>query len=200
MNVIIFGTNETASLTKFYLTNDSEYDVVGFTADESYCQSSKIEGLPLVPFTFVQEEFSTETHGMICPVSDNFFRSSCAYAAEDKGYKLISYVSSNAIVLSSVGKNCFILEGNVIQPHVEISNNVIMWSGNHVGHHSVIEENVFITSHVVISGRCIIKKYCFLGVNSALRDGITLEEYTFVEMGSNVTRNTEKHEKWTRYM
>ena len=69
-------------------------------------------------------------------------------SAEEKGYDLISYVSSKAFIWRNVeiGKNCFIFEDNTIQPFVNIGNNVTLWSGNHIGHHSIIEKNCFISS------------------------------------------------------
>jgi sugar O-acyltransferase (sialic acid O-acetyltransferase NeuD family) len=113
--------------------------------------------------------------------------------AEMKGYTCISYVSSKATVFSNVkiGKNCFILEDNTIQPFVTIGNNVVLWSGNHIGHHSVIKDHVLFTSHVVLSGHCVIEPYCFFGVNATLRDGLHFAEGTLVAMGACVTKDTE---------
>lgn len=74
--------------------------------------------------------------------------------AKAKEFSIASYVSSKAFVWRNVeiGENCCIFEDNVIQPFVNIGNNVIIWSGNHVGHHSVIKDRCFIASYVVISG------------------------------------------------
>jgi acetyltransferase-like isoleucine patch superfamily enzyme len=114
-----------------------------------------------------------------------------------KGYELISYVSSKSSVFSPVGENCFIMEDNTIQPFVKVGNNIIMWSGNHIGHHSVIEDNNFLSSHVVVCGHCHIKSFCWIGVNSSIRDHIVLEEGTFVAMSSMVTKNTKPYKKYT---
>ena len=44
--------------------------------------------------------------------------------AKSKGYKLISYVSSRAMLCDNkIGENCFILGGVTLQPFVEIGNN-----------------------------------------------------------------------------
>ena len=109
------------------------------------------------------------------------------------GYDCISYLSSKATVFSNVkiGKNCFILEDNTIQPFVTIGDNVVLWSGNHLGHHSVINDHVLFTSHVVMSGHCVIEPYSFFGVNATLRDGLHIAEGTLVAMGACVTRDTE---------
>ena len=76
-----------------------------------------------------------------------------------------SYVSPRAFVWRNVklGEHCFIFENNVLQPFVNIGDNVVLWSGNHIGHHSKIGDHCFVSSHVVVSGFCDIGANCFLG-------------------------------------
>jgi sugar O-acyltransferase (sialic acid O-acetyltransferase NeuD family) len=113
-------------------------------------------------------------------------------AAQARGYELVSYVSSRSSYLTDapVGKNCFILEDNTIQPFVTIGDDVTLWSGNHIGHDSVIEDHVFISSHVVVSGHCRIEPFCFIGVNATLRNGITIARATLVGAGSILMADT----------
>ncbi len=113
--------------------------------------------------------------------------------AREKGYELISYISSRATIFpgAQIGDNCFILEDNTIQPFTTIGNNVVLWSGKHIGRHGQIKDRVFFTSHVVLSGHCVVEPYCFLGVNATIRDYTHLAEGTFVAMGARITGNTE---------
>jgi acetyltransferase-like isoleucine patch superfamily enzyme len=127
----------------------------------------------------------------------NRFRESIYKDIKNKGYQMISYVSSKATTFNNdIGDNCFILEDNTIQPFTKIGNNVVMWSGNHIGHHGIVEDHVMFTSHVVLSGHCKVERYCTLGVNSTIRDGITLAEGTFVAMGASIIKNTDS---WSMY-
>ncbi|NEL27981.1 MAG: sugar O-acyltransferase, partial [Xanthomonas perforans] len=73
-----------------------------------------------------------------------------------------------------IGANCFLFEGNVIQPFTRIGDNCILWSGNHIGHRTVVQDNVFIASHVVISGYCEIGRGSFIGVNATLSDKVRI--------------------------
>ena len=95
-----------------------------------------------------------------------------------------------------IGFNCFIMEGNNIQPHTKIGNSVILWSGNHIGHHSLIKNNIFFSSHVVLSGKCLVEDYSWFGVNSCIKDGIKISEGSFIGMGSVVTKNTKAYKKY----
>ena len=195
--VVIFGIEDFASLAHFYLKEDSPHEVVAFTVTQEYMPSEEIfEGLPVVPFEELENLYPPKEYSFFAPMSHrkmNKLRETIYILAENKGYRLISYISSKATVFSNVriGKNCFILENNTIQPFVTIGNNVILWSGNHIGHHSVIKDHVLFTSHVVLSGHCVVEPYCFFGVNATLRDGLHIAEGTLVAMGACVTKDTE---------
>lgn len=194
--VIIFGLEDFAELAHYYLTNDSEHDVVAFTVSKEYLPEEKtFKGLPIVNFDNIETQFSTEEYVMFAPLSPakmNQIREKIYNEAKRKGYKLISYISSKASIFNTeVGDNCFILEDNTIQPFVKIGNNVVLWSGNHIGHHSVIKDHVTFTSHVVLSGHCIVESYSVLGVNATIKDGIKISEGTFVGMAAAITKDTE---------
>lgn len=195
--VIIFGVQDFASLAHFYLTHDSRHDVVAFCVHRAYVPAeASFEGLPVVPFEDIELFFPPGEYKFFAPMSHrgmNRLRESVYLEIKQKGYELISYISSRATTFPDicVGDNCFILENNTIQPYVKIGSNVVLWSGNHVGHHSVIEDHVFFTSHVVLSGHCTVGRYSFLGVNAAIRDGITISEGSLLAMSSCVVKDTE---------
>jgi sugar O-acyltransferase (sialic acid O-acetyltransferase NeuD family) len=199
--VVVFGNSDWADLAHMYLTHDSPHDVVAFTVDRDHLNGTEHRGLPAVAFEQVVKEFPPDRHRMFIPISyNNMNRLRAAKYEQAKawGYRFISYVSSKAATWPgfSCGDNCFILEGNVIQPFVQVGHDVVMMSGNHIGHHSVIKDHVTITGHVVVSGRCTIEPYCFLGVNSTIRDQIVLAEGTLVGAGAVILQNTKE---WQMY-
>ncbi len=195
--VVIFGIQDFASLAHFYLKEDSPHEVVAFSVSREFLPAeTSFEGLPVVAFEELEHEYPPESYKFFAPMSHrkmNALRRDIYEQAVKKGYECISYVSSKATLFSNVkiGKNCFILEDNTIQPFVTIGDNVVLWSGNHIGHHSVIKDHVLFTSHVVMSGHCVIEPYSFFGVNATLRDGLHVAEGTLVAMGACVTKDTE---------
>lgn len=193
--VIVFGTEQTAQLAKFYLENDSKYNVIAFTVHRKFMTSDTFEGLPVVPFEDLPSLFPPEENFLFAPMTGvkmNALRKSVFLEGKAMGYDYISYVSSKATnFASSIGENCFILEDNTLQPFVSIGNNVVLWSGNHIGHHGKIDDHAFFTSHIVMSGNCHIKERAWVGVNATLRDGIVIGEGSLVAMGSLITKDTE---------
>lgn len=194
---VIFGTASFAEVAKFYLDNDSCYDVVAFTstADD---RLETFNGLPVVDFRNVQDTYPPENHEMFIAVGQKNLgkiREQFYKEAKDKGYRLLSYLSSDSKCWTDkIGDNCFIFEDNTIQPFVEIGNNVVLWSGNHIGHHSVIEDNCFICSHVVVSGHCRICRNTFIGVNATLRDSIIIESENIIGAGTLILKSTKQNE------
>ena len=90
-----------------------------------------------------------------------------------------------------IGRNCFILEDNTIQPFVKIEDNVTLWSGNHIGHHSTIDRHCFLASQIVVSGGVKIEEQCFIGVNATLRDHITVGARSIIGAGVLLLNSTE---------
>lgn len=187
--LVIFGSGDIAQLAHYYFSTDSNYEVVAFTVDSHYIKESLFCGLPVVAFEDVCRYYPPESNDFFVALSYsklNALRKEKFLAAKERGYKLVSFISSRATVLNNgqIGENCFIFEDNTIQPFVRIGNNVTLWSGNHIGHHSVIHDHTFLASHVVVSGGVEIGEQCFIGVNSTLRDHITVGDRCVVGAGA----------------
>ncbi len=200
--VVIFGMGDLGKVVYFYLKNDSNNEVIAFTANEWAIKEKELFNLPVVPFEKIESVYPPSDYDMFIAVpytKMNKIRERIFYEAKEKGYNFLTYINSKATTWGKidVGENCFILENNVIQPFVKIGNNVIIWSGNHIGHHSIIGDHCFIASHVVISGKVTIEPNCFLGVNSTIRDGITIARECVVGAGSVILNNTKEREVYT---
>jgi sugar O-acyltransferase (sialic acid O-acetyltransferase NeuD family) len=194
--LVIFGTGDIAELALWYFRNDTDREVAAFSVDPEYIEVAMLHGLPVVPFTEVAEAFSPDEHDMFVALSYsklNAVRRAKVEAAQAVGYHLASYVSSRATVLNEgrIGRNCFILEDNTIQPFVQIGDNVTLWSGNHIGHHSTIEDHVFIASHAVISGGVTVGESSFVGVNATIRDHVTIGPHCVIGSGALILQDAE---------
>ena len=144
---VIFGTGGFAEVVDFYLTNDSCYEVVGFTATDTIDDGVKFRNRPLIGFEKIQEIFAPGEVDMFIAIGYrkmNSVRAEYMAAASAKGYKLLSYVSSKATHWigfedgTQIGDNVFVFEDNTLQPFLKIGDGTILWSGNHIGHHSEI--------------------------------------------------------------
>ena len=192
--LVIVGAGEFAEIAYEYFTYDSPYEIVAFAAEKDYIKNDKLYDLPVVPFEEVHQIYPvTEYKAFVAVPYTNFnrLRTRFYHETKNKGYELVTYISSKAFVWRNVtiGENCFIFENNVLQHHVSVGNNVILWSGNHIGHRSVIKDNCFISSHAVIAGNCEIGENCFIGVNSTFNDEIKVGKDCFISSGALVIKD-----------
>ncbi len=190
---VIFGLGSFAEVAHFYLTHDSPYELVGFTVHRSHQDRPEFLGLPVVPFEELQRRFPTSEVELYIAVGSNRIRASIYQEAKQKGYTLLTYVSSKCTHWGDtrIGDNCFIFEQNTLQPFVTIGNDVVLWSGNHIGHHATIGDNCFISSHVVISGHVRIGPHCFIGVNATIRDNVQIGASCTIGAGALVMRTIQ---------
>lgn len=193
--VVVFGLLDTALLAQHYLTHDSEYEVVAFTANSSYMKEPFLNGLPVVAFEEVETLYSPDDYYFFAPMTGrrmNTDRESIYNQAKAKGYRFITYVNSKACTFDSqIGENCFILENCTVQLFATVADNVVLWTGAMVGHHCTIKPHVFGAPNSVFLGHTVIESYCFVGANSTIREYTTLAQGTMVAMGSVVVSNTE---------
>jgi len=194
--VVIFGDGKIADEAYFYLTYDSEYEVVAFTVDAAYRRKDELYGLPVVSFENIQQNYPPDVYAMFVAVGYqqlNRLREGKYFQAKKKGYHLISYVSSRATNMGNVdiGENCFILENCSIQPCSKIGNNVTLWSNNILGHHSEIRDHCYIAGNVTIAGHSVIGAYSFLGVNSLIGHEVQIGENCLIGAGARVTKSAD---------
>lgn len=198
--LIIFGIKDLAELAWYYFTTDSAYEVVAFAVSKEYLPEKKVfHELPIIDIKNIEKEYSPEAYDFFVPMTPremNKKRKMIYQLIKEKGYNLATYISSKAKVFDNlrIGENCFVLEGSVIQPFVEIGNDVIIWNG-HVGHHSVLKEHIFMTK-AILCGHTLVENYCFIGVGAAVAECVTLAEGTFIAMNAAVIMNTQP---WSVY-
>jgi len=203
--VIVFGNQDSASTTNYYLSVDSPYRVVAFTVDQDRITNSNHESLPVIPFEKILKEFPPDQIDFIFPAgfqisnpyNTNVFRQSRYELIKSMGYKFINYISSRALVATNVklGENVLIYEGTIVQPFVEIGNNTIVRSGVNLGHHCVVKDHCFISAEVTVGSRTIIGSQTFIGLNTTILNSINIANKSFIGSSTLINRNTQEFSK-----
>lgn len=196
-DIIIFGIGELAQLASFYFSNDSNYNVCAFTLDSQYVEMDSYLDLPLITFDKIQIAYPPDKYDMFVAIGYsklNENRKTKYFEAKEKGYKLVSYISSKSTSWKGldVGENTFIMEDNTIMPYCKIGNNVLIWVNNIIAHHMIIEDHVTITSHCAIGGNVIIREQAFIGLNSSLRNNIVIGKCAVIGTAANVTKDVNE--------
>lgn len=194
-DLLVFGVGKFSEVAAHYFETEGDFQVSAFVVDDDYFTADNFQGRPVLR--------ASELPGH--PLCRGFFFAAVGYSRnnfsrEEKvkwlcslGLTPASFVSEFAYVAANVvlGTHCFILENNVVQPFVEIGDNVVLWSGNHIGHHVLIESHCFIASHVVIAGGVNVGEGVFLGINASLVDGVNVGARCVVGAAAVVVEDVE---------
>ena len=197
--IVVVGAGETALLAHDYFTHDSPYEVAAFSVERDYLTADRVCDLPVVAFETLEHTHPPAEYAAFVAASYtklNRVRARLYAATRGKGYNLVSYISSRAFVGRNVqiGRNCFVMEQNVIQYGATIGDNVVLWSGNHVGHRAVVHDHCFVSSHVVIAGFCEVGEFCFLGANCSLAHNVKVAKDCLIGMGAAINADTAEGE------
>lgn len=193
--VVLFGIGDTGRLAHYYLTRDSEHEVVAFTAAPAPDLPLTLLDLPVVPFSHLPGRYPPRDYHLFIALGErhpNSMRAAHYHEAKSAGYRLISYLSSRATVLTEqpIGENCFILEDVTVQPFVRIGDNVTVWSRAIITHDCTIEDHCFLAAGCVVLGHVHVHPTCFIGANATIRHNLTLAPGTYVGAGSLILRDT----------
>lgn len=194
--LVLIGAGEMAQIAFEYFTCDSDYEVVAFSVEREYLRAPTLCGLPVLAYEDLERVHAPDRAEVFVAVPAtglNRLRTRLFQDARRRGYRCARYVSSRAFVWrnAEIGENCFVFEGNVIQPFVRIGDNCVLWSGNHIGHRSVVGDNVFVASHAVVSGYCEIGAGSFVGVNATCNDRVRVAADNVIGAGALIVRDTE---------
>jgi sugar O-acyltransferase (sialic acid O-acetyltransferase NeuD family) len=198
--IIIFGQQDYAQQAHYYFTHDSSHEVVAFSVTADYREADSVFGLPLVDFETVQDRYPPGEFSFFVPMSGrsiNQLRERFFNEAKAKGYPLVSYVSSKAVLCDNeIGENCFILELGNIQPFTTIGDNVTIWCNTHVGHHSHVGDHVWMGSGVIISGHCEIGHHSYLASQALIDSYVKVAPGTLAGHATLITKDTKE---WSIY-
>jgi len=194
--LVIIGAGAFAEVAYEYFTYDSDYEVVAFSVEEKFLKKESLFDLPVIPFENVEKLYAPKEHKFFVAITYfrlNKVRTELYQQAKEKGYSSASYISPHAFVWKNckIGEHCFIFEKSIVQPFVQIGNNVILWSGSFIGHHSTIGNHCFIGGHTAMNGTVKIGENTFLGSNCTIANHITVGSNCIISAGGLILSDME---------
>jgi sugar O-acyltransferase (sialic acid O-acetyltransferase NeuD family) len=195
--MIIFGAGSLARLAYIHFSNEGHYEVAAFTVNAEYLDDKRIFDLEVVAYEGIERTYPPEAFSMFVAVGYRKANKARATIYDDckvKGYDLVSCLSAqvNRKDYVQTGDNCLIMPNVIIQPFVEIGNDVIIWEGSYIGYQSRIGDHSYIAPAAVIAGNVEIGRYCFVGANSTIKDGLVIAPECVIGAGAVILKDTER--------
>jgi len=193
--LILFGTGKIAEVIYYYAKEECGFEVAAFTVDDAFRTVETFDGLPVIPFSQIVDQYPPSEYDMFVAVGYhdlNRMREAKCAEARSKGYSLVNVISPLCHLPRNVevGTNCFVMPPAIVHPRVRLGDNVFVWSGSLVGHHSIIGNNAWITSGCNIGGNVSIGANSFLAMNATLSHSIHIGNNNFIGANALLTKDT----------
>jgi len=194
--VILAGNAITADIIYSYLHGDGRYDVIGLTVDDQFLNHSSLADLTAVGLSQVKETFPPDSCRVVMAVGYddlNRTRESLFSRLRNLGYTVETYIHPNARIYTSrpLGEGCVVLPSAVLEPHVQVGANTMIWCNATLAHHSSVGDHCWIATGTVLSGQAKVLRNCFVGVNATVVNEVTVGEYNIVGAAAMISRDTK---------
>lgn len=194
----IFGAQNFAEMCHYFFTEDSGYEVAGFTVDAEYLVDTTFCGLPVIPY---EELRSTVPPGeadifvAIGVARINTLRAECVARVQADGYTLATFLSTRAHVHRDLDlrPNTMVMDHVMIHPGVSIGANTVLWSNCGVALKARIGDHAWVTS-AVIGDSSTIGDYSFIGLNATIAPFVNVGRHNLIGAGAVITRDTEDYQ------
>jgi sugar O-acyltransferase (sialic acid O-acetyltransferase NeuD family) len=112
---------------------------------------------------------------------------------KDMGLAIETYIHPDARVYTShpLGEGSIVLPGAVIEPHVRVGVNTMIWCNVTLAHHCEVGDHCWIASGAVISGKAAIGRNTFVGVNATIVNEIAVSDYNIIGASALISKNTK---------
>lgn len=192
--VVIYGTGHHAELVAQEMKRYKLYDVVAFTVKKEYFNKTELNGLAVVPYEGLNENFPPEDFKLFIAIGAQYVnraRENIFKEAKKLGYTLANYINPGSLLPENliVGENVYIDISCGISEFVEIGDNVTIITSK-IGHHCKIGDNSFISGSI-LAGNVKVEKNVFIGLGSSIGPNITLGHHTVIGVGCAITKNTD---------
>ena len=195
-NIILAGNAITADILNAYLAQDPRYRVVALTVDDEYADQGGIDGLETVPLSKLAERYSATECAVIMAVGYNGLnrhRESLFNRLKALGYPIETYIHPDAKIYTEhpIGEGSVVLGNAVLEVHVKLGANSLVWCNATLAHHSAVGDHCWIASGAVLSGQVMVRNNVFVGVNATIVNKVEVGEFSIIGGGALITKSVK---------
>ena len=191
--VIVYGAGTFSEIFYHEACMFGAIEIVAFTVDRAYLDSSEFCGLPVLAFEEVKTVFPPDEFDMVVVTSPRRLRTrkEMYLKAKALGYNLANYISPRAIIEPGVrmGDNNIIFSDAFIGHHTVLGNDNIIRQKVYLGHQSEVGDHNVIVAGCTLGGESRIGDLSFFGLGTVGRDRVRYGDEVFVGLGSVVTKD-----------
>lgn len=194
-NLAIIGAGHLGQQIAYHVTNDKQFNVVGFFDDfaeaETTLNGFKILGkIEAIETLFKVNAFNEIIIGI---GYKHFNFREALYQKFNNKVPLATFIHSSCFVdvSCSIGHGVFMFPGSVLDQNVSIEDNVIINVNGTIAHDTKIGKHTFLSPRVAIAGFVKIGESCNIGINVTIIDNINITDKVQLGGGTVVINNIE---------
>jgi sugar O-acyltransferase (sialic acid O-acetyltransferase NeuD family) len=195
--IVILGNGSLAKTLGYFVTQDGQYELMGFAIEKKYIKEKKIHDKKIFTFRQLNKLKINNNFEIINGIG---YQQNCLIRKKiqeklSKEFKFHKYIHSK----SYVSKFCKISPGAIIMPNASLETNsiigkgAVIWSNVVVGHGSKIGDFCWLSAGCVVGGDSIVKKNSFVGINASITNKITIGENNIIGINTSIQKNTSKN-------
>lgn len=194
----IFGTQNFAEMAHYLFTEDSGYEVAGFTADGAYVDRDTLKGLPVIAWEELRGRITPHDADLYVAIGVSKINTLRARKVDQllaEGWQLARYASRTARLPPglALGPNTMIMDWVNIHPDVRIGYDTVVWSNSRIALKVAIGDHCWITS-AVIGDSTTIGDYSFVGLNATIAPFVHVGRNNLIGAAAVITRSTRDDE------
>lgn len=190
-NLIIFGDTTFAERLFKYISFEGRDRVIAFTQEQNFISMKELQGLPVIPFEdleMLNSEFEIVIG--IGYTQMNNLKKKVYNLCVNKGYKVATYISTNAVVYTNdIQEGCFLAPGAVVGPGCKLGKANFLASSAVLSHDNEIGNFNYISTNAVFGGFSKVKDNCFFGLHCTIKDGIDIASNNLFGSAANVLKS-----------
>ena len=194
--VVLAGNAITADILYDYLAADDRYEVAALTVDAPYVADSRIKVVDTVALDEVAKLYPPDACRVVMAIGYdrvNRVRESVFERLKAMGYAFETYVHRHAHVHTRIplGEGSIVLPGAVVEPHVTIGADTMIWTNVTLAHHCTVEEHCWLATGTVVSGQARIGRNTFVGVNATIVNDVTVGDHNIIGAAALISKETK---------
>lgn len=196
-NAVIIGAGTQGQVYASYL-KEAGINIIGFIDDNPDLVGKEVIGIPIIGMykDLFLDEFKNKIQDVYCPIGVNAVRVEYLSTLKKEGYGIPGFLHHTVSIAPDVtiGEAVYMLAGNIVMPHTNIGNYIMINMDSTIAHHVTLEDGVFMSSGVNIGALINVRKNAYIGMGVTAMTGVKeIGKETLIGAGTVIIKDVPEY-------
>ncbi|MGY3794353.1 NeuD/PglB/VioB family sugar acetyltransferase [uncultured Aquimarina sp.] len=196
-NAVIIGAGTQGQVYASYL-KEAGINIIGFIDDNPELIGKDVIGIPVIGMykDLFLDEFKNKIQDVYCPIGVNAVRVEYLSTLKKEGYGIPGFLHHTVSIAPDVtiGEAVYMLAGNIVMPHTNIGNYIMINMDSTIAHHVTLEDGVFMSSGVNIGALINVRKNAYIGMGVTAMTGVKeIGKETLIGAGTVIIKDVPEY-------